>query len=376
VALAERSGIKRVAVLVGHPNEIGGTQRVAANLVRDLGQTYQTTLLSVHPVQGNPFFQEYGVDACSLDYVRKFQLGWQQLREWYEIGRRLRRCVRENRFDAVLAIWSDMAIISALAIPGRVIRIGCEHIHFWETSHSLRRWRKRTYPRLDAVVSLTEADAVLYRKFAKRVAVVPNAVSVQQPSAFEAREKLLLAVGHLISRKGIDRLLWALKEPLQQNPDWKLVCVGGGERAQVNDRFVRYLTSLIQLLGLEGRVEFLPTTSKINDIYRKASIFVMGSRCEGLPMTLLEAKSFGVPCISFDCPTGPREIIRNGVDGYLVESDTQKFADAAMKLMRDEDERRNFGLAAMDDVRERYSIERISAQWCDLIDGLAQQRQP
>jgi amylovoran biosynthesis glycosyltransferase AmsD len=369
-----RNGKRRVAVLLGHPNEVGGTQRVAANLVRDLADAYQTVLLNVHPLPEKPIFHESGLDFRSLNYTRTPKRGWKELAEWLRIGRRLRKFVLENRIEAVLAIWSDMAIISAYALPRQVVKIGCEHIHFWEPNRKLRKRRKRAYARLDAVASLTEADAALYRKIARRVAVIPNAVPQQRPTEFEAREKILLTVGHLVPRKGIDRLLWALKEPLLQNPDWKLVCVGGGERAQIDRGFTQYVAALIKLLNLDGRVEFLPTTSAINEAYRRASIYVMGSHLEGLPMTLLEAKSFGVPCISFDCPTGPREIIRNGVDGYLIDNDTLQFAEAAGSLMKDKVKLRAFGEAALDDVRTRYSVRQVCSHWSELIEELASRK--
>jgi amylovoran biosynthesis glycosyltransferase AmsD len=87
-------------------------------------------------------------------------------------------------------------------------------------------------------------------------------------------------------------------------------------------------------------------------------------------MVLIEAKAHGLPAIAFDCPTGPKEIIRPGIDGYLIADDSEAFADAAMALMTNDDLRRRMGEAAQEDHRARFSVDSIIEQWRDLIEGL------
>jgi amylovoran biosynthesis glycosyltransferase AmsD len=161
-----------------------------------------------------------------------------------------------------------------------------------------------------------------------------------------------------------------LKQSLLDNPDWKLVIVGGGEKGHVDWGYMDYVSVLLQVLQLDGRVEFHPATSRIEGWYRRASAYVMGSRREGLPMVLLEAKAHGLPVISFDCPTGPKEIVRPGIDGFLIADDSEAFAAAATTLMTNTDLRRSMGEAALDDHRQRFSVDSIIAKWCDLIEGL------
>src|ERR1017187_9177963 len=136
---------------------------------------------------------------------------------------------------------------------------------------------------LDAVVGLTAEDLPLYEKISGSASVIPNYVLAIEAAPIDAREKILLFVGHLDARKGIDRLLWGLKQALVDHPDWKLVVVGGGEKGHTDWGYLDYVSTLIQLLGLVGRVEFHPATSRIDEWYRRASIYVLGSRREGLP---------------------------------------------------------------------------------------------
>ena len=182
-------------------------------------------------------------------------------------------------------------------------------------------------------------------------------------------------MGHLISRKGLDRLLWALQKPLHDHPDWQLAFVGGGEKGHTDWGYLDYLATLLKLLRLEGRVVLYPATKYIEEWYRRASVYVMGSRQEGLPLVLIEAKSFGLPIVSFDCPTGPREIVHHNVDGFLIQDDDQAFGEAVSALMTDKPLWNRMSAAALEDVRARFSVEAISQRWFELIDSLYAKRQ-
>jgi glycosyltransferase involved in cell wall biosynthesis len=347
----------------------GGLQRVAANLVRDLRPYYDTMLLSVEPLNA-PVFHEDGLDFRSLDVVCRALTYRGRLKDFARGGWALRRFVAQNRIDTVLAFWYDWASVAAIALPRRVKKVGCEHISFFEATPKMRQLRARTYWRLDAVVSLTEQDVPHLSSVSRSVHVIPNYSPATQVAPFETREKILLTIGHLDSRKGIDRLLWGLKQTLLEHPDWKLVVVGGGEKGHVDWSYIYYLSALLQMLQLDGRVEFHPATGRIDDWYRRASIYVMGSRQEGLPMVLIEAKAHGLPIVSFDCPTGPREIVRPGLDGFLIENDSDAFGEAVSELMANQDLRRRMGEAARNDHQQRFSVDTVIGRWCSLIETL------
>jgi glycosyltransferase involved in cell wall biosynthesis len=347
-------------------NAAGGIQRAAANLVRDLRTEFDTLVVTVYAPQDTVFREsEQVLKSLNLPYVHgKF---YPRLWEALVIGWRLRRLVADENIDTVICIWYHVAVIAALALPRSVKKIGYEHIAFAAATGIWARLRWWSYRRLDAVVSLTKEDHAQFAAISKRALVIPNYVPLPASRDPGKREKLLLAVGHIEYRKGLDRLLWALKEPLQANPDWKLVFVGGGDIGHSQQWYVAYLHALTRMLHLANRVELCAATHRIEEWYRRASIYVMGSRLEGLPMVLLEAKSHGLPVVSYDCPTGPKEIVRHGVDGFLIPNDLTAFAAAARALMDDDDLRQRMGEAAIEDIRLRFVASRICPQWRDLI---------
>jgi amylovoran biosynthesis glycosyltransferase AmsD len=369
VAPASATPRRRVAVFINDMSSAGGIQRVAANLVRDLRRHYETMLLSVEPLKG-PMFHEPGLDFRSLNVKRGAWTRMNRVREFTRVGLLLRKFVKENRIDTVLAIWYDWASVAALALPSSVKKVGCEHISYCEPTPNMSRFRSRSYPYLDAVVSLTAEDQPLLARISRMACVIPNHVVHVEPRPVEEREKILLMIGHLESRKGIDRLLWALKQPLLEHPDWKLVVVGGGERGHVDWGYMDYVSVLLNVLGLRERVEFHPATRHIDRWYQRASVYVMGSRREGLPMVLIEAKAYGLPIVSFDCPTGPKEIVHPGIDGFLIKDDSEDFAEATMSLMRDIDLRRRMSRAARADFAKRFSTESVIAKWHELIEAI------
>ncbi len=359
---------RRVALFINDMNSIGGIQRVAANLARDLQAWYEVVLITMFS-STRTLFDHPGVRVETLGlpyYPGRF---YPLYREMPVIGNRLRKVVRDQGIDSVICFWFHLASIAAVCLPRRVRTIGYEHIAFSGATGRWARIREWAYPRLDVVVSLTEQDRAQFSKLAKAVEVIPNYVRV--PGAGNVtRQRILLTVGHIEHRKGIDRLLWALKEPLAAHRDWKLVIVGGGEVGHVEHWYLSYIHDLAGLLGISRQVELHPGTDRIGDWYERASVYVMGSRLEGFPMVLLEAKAHGLPVISYDCPTGPREIIRGGVDGFLIRGDHMEYAAAARQLMTDPLLRLRMGAAAVDDVTARFSPDRICRSWCNVIDGV------
>jgi glycosyltransferase involved in cell wall biosynthesis len=114
----------------------------------------------------------------------------------------------------------------------------------------------------------------------------------------------------------------------------------------------------------------------IMEQYLDSSVFVLSSRYEAFPMVLLEAMACGVPCVSFDCPYGPRNIIRHGEDGLLVEYlNPQALADGICRLIEDDVLRKQLGAKARDNI-QRFSQSAVMHQWDELFNTLIKQRRP
>jgi len=178
----------------------------------------------------------------------------------------------------------------------------------------------------------------------------------------------LIAVGRLADEKSFDKLLRAFASIAGRKSEWGLTILGEGDKRQE-------LENLRAELGLEGRVHFPGRVSNPFIWLRRADLFVMSSRFEGLPCALCEAMGCGLPAISFDCDSGPRDIIRDGVDGLLVPPrDVPALSRAMDRLMSDDDERARFAARAPE-VMDRYNLKSIMLRWDKLFERVRPARE-
>jgi glycosyltransferase involved in cell wall biosynthesis len=166
----------------------------------------------------------------------------------------------------------------------------------------------------------------------------------------------ILLIGRYSYQKNFESIIEAIFLIKEKCYGWQIRIVGDGEDKEK-------LQALITEKKLENVIFLIPPTSKIEDEYCNASIYAMSSRFEGLPMVLIEAKSCGLPIISFDCPEGPADIVRDGIDGILVENGNIKaLSEAILKLVENPDLRKQFGQEALKDI-DRFSPKRIFDMW-------------
>jgi GalNAc-alpha-(1->4)-GalNAc-alpha-(1->3)-diNAcBac-PP-undecaprenol alpha-1,4-N-acetyl-D-galactosaminyltransferase len=229
------------------------------------------------------------------------------------------------------------------------------------------RLRRRLYPRATSLVVLAEESLSWFDDEVRdRGRVIPNAVlppiylGETENAAQEKRERTLLAMGRLAYEKGFDLLLQAFARVAPRHPSWCLNIFGHGP-------LQTELEGLANQLGVKERVRFLGFTHQPYDVMRQSDLFVLSSRLEGFPNVLLEAMACGLPVISLDCTTGPRHIIRDGIDGLLAPAfDMTALAEALDRLMGDEAERRRLADRAPE-VIERFNMERVMGMWEKLV---------
>jgi GalNAc-alpha-(1->4)-GalNAc-alpha-(1->3)-diNAcBac-PP-undecaprenol alpha-1,4-N-acetyl-D-galactosaminyltransferase len=215
--------------------------------------------------------------------------------------------------------------------------------------------RKNIYPLSDYLVVQTFDDKKNY-SYIKNIDVIHNPLCINDAKA--PKEKIILGVGRLEKQKGFDVLIKAFSKT--PNTKWKLYIAGDGQEK-------KSLIDLIQDYGLTN-VELIGKRKDIFDWYAKASIFVLSSQQEGFPNALLEAMAFGCASISFDCPSGPNEIINDNKNGLLIENQHhEKLAQAIQMLMENEEIRSKIGQEAMY-IKEKYSIKIIASEWEALLN--------
>ena len=286
----------------------------------------------------------------------------------------LRQAVVKTNPDVVISFINRTNLLTLLAtwgLPFPVIvseRVDPRQV---PTPWSVRLLRRVLYPRAAATVVQTHSVHAWARQAMPncRIVVIPNPVAPPKAVWLPEAQSKIVAVGRLNRQKGFDVLIEAFARIAPLHPTWSLDIVGEGpERAS--------LELLIQDFRLTGRVTLRGVVSDVNAHLVDAGLFVMPSRFEGFPNSLLEAMACGCPVISTDCPSGPAEMIRADHDGLLVPAENvTALADSMNRLLSSEADRRRLGANASA-VLGRFGVDRIIELWDNLIHqpGLEQHR--
>ncbi len=241
-------------------------------------------------------------------------------------------------------------LLAARLAPGSVVTVGQEHQHLAIHRPRLAADIRRHYGRLDALSTLTTQDERDYGRLLAgartRVQQIPNPVPLADPPAADPDVKIVVAAGRLNLQKGFDLLVPAFAAVARRHPEWRLRIYGSGpERAR--------LQAQIDALGAGDQIALRGRSERLVEAMAEASIFALSSRWEGFPMVLLEAIAIGLPVVSFDCPTGPRDIVGDGHGGVLVPpEDVDALAAALDALIADPPRRRVLSDAARRRARD------------------------
>ncbi|WP_084961074.1 glycosyltransferase [Thermoactinospora rubra] len=260
-------------------------------------------------------------------------------------------------------------LIAARRGSRRVVRLAQEHMNLEAYREPVRQEIVRHYGKLDAVTVLTRTSQEEYRRALPGLPVmlIPNAVQGGGAMLSTQEHPVVVAAGRLVSQKGFDLLIPAFGQVVRRHPDWRLRIFGTGPRG---DR----LQALIDELGLGEHVRLMGRTAAMDRELARASVFVLSSRFEGLPMVMIEAMSHALPVVAFDCPTGPADVLTDGEDGVLVPpQDVDALAAALDRLLADRDLRVRMGAAAAVTARA-YSPEVVMPMWEELFERLLEGR--
>lgn len=353
----------------------GGMERVLTNKANYLARHgYEIVVVTTDQRGAQPFFLlEPGIRSIDLGINYDENNGKSFLNKLlhyplkqYRHKKRLKAVLMTERPDVTVSMFNN----DAGFIPG--IKDGSAkvlEIHFskfkrlqygrkglWKLAD---RWRskqdEKTVRKFDRFVVLTEEDKAYWGNL-PNIMVIPNAISGIPAGTALLENKRVIAVGRYTYQKGFERLVDAWHLLASRFPDWKLDIIGDGEERPL-------LEQRIRSYGLERQVTLTRPTQEIGKVYQEASILASSSRYEGLPMVLLEAQAFGLPIVAFQCKCGPKDIVSDGMNGYLVpEGDTAGMAQRLEILMKDEALRKRMGLKAKESAL-RFNEEVIMKKW-------------
>lgn len=261
----------------------------------------------------------------------------------------------------------NMGKISIFSLLSRLsCKVIClEHGPYFAKSTLLKFLIKIFYQKINILVTITHADALNYKKIIKNLDVRPiyNASPYLGDSTlYNVESKKIIAVGRLAKEKRFDLLIKAWSKIHGKFPDWTLEIYGDGDLRQE-------LLDLVEILNISN-IHLFSNRCDIDKVYKEASFLVLTSEFEGLGMVLVEAQTFGLPLVSFDCPNGPREIITNNIDGFLVENpNLDHLANAMEKLITSRSLREKMSQNAFK-ASQKFNQETISKQWFNILGDL------
>ena len=324
----DRDASRRVKAVIFIPTlTAGGAERVAS-ILADHWCRYPCTSVTILLMFDEELFYPLNprVKLRNLR-LRPNRGAVRRLRDLAWAVMEFRRVVRDERANFVLSFMTKYNVFCLTSLfKSGIATIVSERDSPTERNRPLTyALRRILYPLADGIITQTSASERFLsgRTGHKNIAVIYNPISRPDVPAAQHREKLVLNVGRLVTKKGQSDLLLAFAKA--GVVDWSLVICGDGPLR-------KDLEALADQLGLAGRVRFEGTVKDVNSWYARAGVFAFSSYFEGFPNALAEALVAGVPSVSYDCPTGPSELIENGETGYLV---TLGDIDELAKRLRD-----------------------------------------
>lgn len=278
---------------------------------------------------------------------------------------KLLRWYRKQKGGYVVGTRLELNVLLCRMSNPRVHLCLQEHTYFGAHEEETQQLISRLYPRADTVITITRDDAGNYQRQldgGARVITIPNSVpNLEYQQSTREDERRLLCTARLSPEKGVDLLIEAMALVVRHRPEIAVDVLGAGS-------LEKDLRDQIYRLGLYNNVFLRGDVTDVTRYYGNASVYLQPSRFEGFGIAILEAMASGLPVIAFDCPVGPRQIIRDETDGVLVPpGDVGEFARQIIRFVDDATLRERMGNAALE-ASSRFSIDRTLRGWYRLLN--------
>ena len=349
----------------------GGVPKLIVNLANDLAVNKKATVLSSFQGDKDPQFEvSDDVTVQHLQKIFQHRSDLSTLKKilfWLFIFTRL--CIykisKKNRFDYVITCSPAISLMNIF-----ISKFTKEKVIVWENV-ALNRYGKFLlvircwfYRNATLYVTSTKSDCDFLRLKGVNFCFIPN-INYSDPMIYFDRSdrkshNRFLAVGRLVDQKNFMSLVKIFGELINTDVDWKLTLVGSGPDE-------KKIKAFVDENNLSDKVSFVPHVENLAPYYEHSDYFLMTSKYEGSPLVLIEAQSFGLPVVSFDCETGPQEIIDNLTNGYLVENgNINEFASILSKLLRSKNSYDDLSKAAFASSR-KFNKSVILNDWLRVL---------
>ncbi|MGW1978334.1 glycosyltransferase family 4 protein [Streptomyces sp. NPDC001889] len=377
----------KISFLIHTIYGIGGTIRTTLNLAEELAGGHEVEIVSVFRHRDRPLFDidprvavvplvdiRPKAPAREKEHPLRAEPAEHFLRSEARYGEysaltdeRVRGHYAASGADVVIGTRPGLVGYAALFAPAGAVVIGQEHMTHHHHSEALREELRPHLAAIDALVTVSEGDAAVWRERmplpGTRVLAIPNSVPAPVVAPSDLSDRIVVAAGRLSREKQYEVLIRAFAQVVERHPEWTLrICGWGAEKDRLRRRVLRH--------RLGNHVHLMGPRSPIDPEWVKGAIAVSTSRHESFGMTLVEAMRNGLPVVSTDCDYGPREIVEDGEDGLLVPvGSADAVARALITLIEDEGMRRKMGAAALANSR-RFDPGAVAGRYADLFAEL------
>lgn len=345
----------------------GGSEKVAYRLFKELKNQIDIKIISVYCQNGRSLF-----DDSEVEYLINEKGSFKK--HVFKAVRLLSNAANEYEADILVSVGiSASYYVCESGKRNHIKTIVCEHsnisnkyyndlVQVFSRSVSVRK--------CDRLITLTEEDMINYLnkfpRYKEKFDYIYNWVDdvKDKTNQYNNNSKKIITLSRIDRVKGFEYSIKAFEKISSEFPDWSWEVYGEGDSGYLEE-LKKYLDDN-NIIGFR----FMGFRNNIKDIFKEASIYGCTSIFEGLPLSLLEAKSYGIPIISFDCKTGPKEIIEDEKDGYLIKTgDIDTFACKLAYLMKDDSLRINMSNNSYSNL-EKFEKTRIIKKWINLFNDL------
>lgn len=371
VGLIAENRMKKICFVNYDMTVTGGVEQVTTSLANAFCRDYEVFIFGIFGKGGQV---PYDLDS-RICYHAELTEDCRIRERMKKVFKPLKMFIEKNQIDVVLLMENHPAIIaSPVRFFTKAKYVFCDHgalMNEWEKKDitAFRFWDALISHKVVTLTEQTRQDYI--QKFhtnPKKIQSIYNWIPsevIEERKPYAVESKKIVTVGRFSQEKGYDMLIEVARRVMPKHPDWQWDLYGTGETFdEIAEKIEKY--------GLNNQVILKGNRKNAYQVFGEYSFLVLPSYREGLPLVLLEGKSCGLPLVSFDVTTGPREIIEDEKDGYLIPTyDLEQMADKIEVLIEDSEKRKAFSEHSCKNL-DKFKKERIYQEWVDLINELTQ----